>query len=182
MQVAPVQALGFVTGLTLYGATETELVTAALSPRALAPSTESTRVLTYDIQLRDPADLAQARAAVRALGVSVAGAKGRKIRFYVLEDAAPQILGQMREVHQVKKIEPYIEPSCTTTWLHAQNPAAGSERDHGGAVVTPVGGVSRLRTLSLRRGLGGNFRVPVCASSTRDAELLALPLGTPHVR
>jgi serine protease AprX len=111
-QIGPVKELGFVTGLTVYGETETELAASALGMRAEAPAppTGSSRMSTCDVQLHDPAGLADALAVMKALGLAVAGAKGRKIRFFVLEDDAPRVLAQVRAIPHVKKVEPYIEP------------------------------------------------------------------------
>jgi hypothetical protein len=111
-QIDPVKKLGFVTGLTLYGETETELAGSALGMRAEAPAppTGSSRMATYDVQLHDPASLAEALAEVKALGLVVAGAKGRKIRFFVLEEDEPRALEQVRAISHVKRVEPFIEP------------------------------------------------------------------------
>jgi subtilisin family serine protease len=145
-QIAPVRGLRFVTGLTVYGETETGLATATFGTRAMAPApaTGSTPMSTYDIQIHDPGDLAQALAAVRALGVSVAGSKGRKIRVYVLENEAPARLVQLRALPQVKKIEPYVEPELHNDVARVllgvepaggANPAAGLTETGAGQIV-----------------------------------------------
>jgi subtilisin family serine protease len=111
-QINGVKALNFVSGLTVYGATESELATSTLGTPSMAPAppTAGTPMRTFDAQLHDPADLPQAVAAVQALGLSIAGAKGRKIRFYVLETGVSQTLPQVRAIPEIKKVEPYIEP------------------------------------------------------------------------
>ena len=111
-QLPAVQALEFVTGLTVYGAAETEMATSAFgAPEAApVPPASATPMQTFDVQLHDPADLPQVLAAVTALGVSVAGAKGRKIRFYALETEAAAKIAQIRAIPAVRKVEPYIEP------------------------------------------------------------------------
>jgi serine protease AprX len=112
-QISPVKALPFVIGLTLYGSTETELAAGSMAARSAAPlpQTGSMRMLTFDVQLHDPADLQQVVAAINARGLQVAGAKGRKIRFYVLEDAnLDATITALRAIPQVNRIEPYVEP------------------------------------------------------------------------
>ena len=111
-QLPAVQALEFVTGLTVYGPAETELATSALGARlpAPAPPAAATPMQTFDVQLHDPEDLAEVHDEVAQTGVIIAGAKGRKIRFYVLESDAPARLAQIRALSGVRKIEPYIEP------------------------------------------------------------------------
>jgi serine protease AprX len=112
-QINPVKALPFVVGLTLYGSTETELAAGSMAARSAAPTpqTGSMCMLTFDVQLHDPADLQQAVAAINARGLQIAGAKGRKIRFYVLEDAnLDATITALRAIPQVKRIEPYVEP------------------------------------------------------------------------
>ena len=111
-QLPTAQALEFVTGLTVYGAAETEMATSALGTpeSAPAPPSNATPMKAFDVQLHDPADLPQAQAAVAQLHVSIAGAKGRKIRFYVLETNADAAVAQVRAISAVRKVEPYVEP------------------------------------------------------------------------
>jgi len=111
-QLPAVQALEFVTGLTVYGAAETELATSAFGTReaAPAPPASATPMKTFDVQLHDSADLPQVLAAVAQLPVLIAGAKGRKIRFHVLETDAGARVAQIRAIAAVRKVEPYIEP------------------------------------------------------------------------
>ncbi|MEO6238343.1 MAG: S8 family serine peptidase [Vicinamibacterales bacterium] len=111
-QLGAVQALEFVTGLTVYGARETEMATSAFGAREAAPVSPigATPMRTFDLQLHDAADLARAVAAIEQLDVSIAGAKGRKIRFYVLETDADTAIAQIRALPAVRKVEPYIEP------------------------------------------------------------------------
>ena len=44
------------------------------------------------------------------LSVSIAGAKGRKIRFYVLETDADATVAQVQAIPAVARSSPYIEP------------------------------------------------------------------------
>jgi subtilisin family serine protease len=111
-QLPAAQALDFVTGLTVYGVAETEMASSTLGTpeSAPAPPSSATPIKAFDVQLHDPADLPQALAAVAQLNVTIAGAKGRKIRFYVLETDADAAVAQVRALAAVRKVEPYIEP------------------------------------------------------------------------
>jgi len=111
-QLPAVQALEFITGLTVYGPAETELATSAFGAREAAPAgpDNATPMKTYDVQLHDPQDLPQVLSAIAQMNITIAGAKGRKIRIYVLETKADATLGQVRAIVGVKKVEPYIEP------------------------------------------------------------------------
>jgi hypothetical protein len=109
-QLPAAQALDFVTGLTVYGVAETEMASSTLGTpeSAPAPPSSATPIKAFDVQLHDPADLPQALAAVAQLNVTIAGAKGRKIRFYVLETDADAAVAQVRALAAVRKVEPYI--------------------------------------------------------------------------
>ena len=111
-QIPAVQAMEFVTGLTVYGEAETELVTSSFGTREAAPPppASATPMKTFDVQLHDRADLPQTLAAVAQLNLTIAGAKGRKIRFYVLETDADAAVAQVRALRAVRKVEPYVEP------------------------------------------------------------------------
>jgi serine protease AprX len=111
-QLPAVQALDFVAGLTVYGPAETEMASSTFGTPGAAPAapTAATPMKIFDVQLHDPADLPQVLAAVAQLNVAIGGAKGRKIRVYVLETQADARVAQIRALSAVRKVEPYIEP------------------------------------------------------------------------
>jgi serine protease AprX len=111
-QLPAVQALEFVTGLTVYGVAATEMATSTFGAREAGPPPPAgpTPIKTFDVQLHDAVDLPQVLASIAQLNLSIAGAKGRKIRFYVLETDADAKAAQIRAIPAVRKVEPYIEP------------------------------------------------------------------------
>ncbi len=110
-----------------------------------APQTGSHRILTFDVQLHDPADLAVAVQRIKTQGLLIAGAKGRKIRFHVMEDAnLGASLAAVRAIPQVRKVEPYIEPELHNDVarvllgidpVQGGNPALGMTLTGAGQVV-----------------------------------------------
>jgi serine protease AprX len=108
-QVAQVQALGYAT-VTPFDDTETEVASATLPPPDPSQTTSSVPMLTYDALLHDVTFLAETRREITALGLPIAGAAGRKIRYYVLATVAAAREQQVRALEGVRRVERYIEP------------------------------------------------------------------------
>jgi subtilisin family serine protease len=139
-QVAPVENLGF-TELRPFDEMETELASAATPPAAI-PNTGSIPMLTYDVLLHDATFLDQTRDEINALGLQIAGAKGRKIRYYVLATEAEAQVQRVRDLDGVRKAEQYIEPQLHNDVARvllgidpAANPGAGMLETGAGQVV-----------------------------------------------
>jgi hypothetical protein len=129
-QLSAAQSLEFVTGLSVYGAAATEMATSAFGTRdaAAAPPNSATPMKTFDAQLHDATDLPEVLAAIAQLSLPIAGAKGRKIRFYVLEAEVGAKVPQVKALVGVKKVEPYIEPGLHSA--HATLSPLTSPRDY----------------------------------------------------
>ena len=136
----PVEDLGF-TELRPFDETETELASAE-TPPAEVPNTGSIPMLTYDVLLHDATFLAQTSQEIKALGLQIAGAKGRKIRYYVLATDAADQEQNVRALEGVRKAEQYIEPQLHNDVARvllgidpAANPGAGMIETGAGQVV-----------------------------------------------
>ncbi|MGD2249324.1 MAG: S8 family serine peptidase [Candidatus Methanofastidiosia archaeon] len=108
-QVNHVNELPFVTAVRLYGPEDTGPVTA--SARAAGPPVSPAtgrRMLTYDIRLHREKDLEKVQQRLKDKHVNIAGAKGRKIRLYVLEDSP--LIYEIAAYHEVAVMEEYISP------------------------------------------------------------------------
>lgn len=139
-QVALVENLGF-TELKPFDETETELASAA-TPPAEVPNTGSIAMLTYDVLLHDTTFLAQTSHEIKALGLQIAGAKGRKIRYYVLATEAAAQEQNVRALEGVRKAEQYIEPQLHNDVARvllgidpAANPGVGMIETGAGQVI-----------------------------------------------
>ena len=139
-QVAQVQGLGF-TELKPFDETETELASAA-TPPAEVPNNSSIPMLTYDVLLHDATFLVQTQDEIKALGLQIGGAKGRKIRYYVLASEAAAREQDVRALEGVRKAEQYIEPQLHNDVARvllgidpAANPGAGMTETGAGQVV-----------------------------------------------
>jgi serine protease AprX len=139
-QVAAVENMGF-TELKPFDETETELASAEMPP-ADVPNNGSIPMLTYDALLHDATFLDQTTQEIKALGLQIAGAKGRKIRFYVLATEAAEQEENVRALEGVRKAEQYIEPQLHNDVARvllgidpATNPGAGMLETGAGQVV-----------------------------------------------
>ena len=139
-QVAAVENLGF-TELKPFDETETELASAETPPPDV-PNTGSIQMLTYDVLLHDATLLAQTSQEIKALGLQIAGAKGRKIRYYVLATEAAEQEQNVRALEGVRRAEQYIEPQLHNDVARvllgidpAANPGAGMLETGAGQVV-----------------------------------------------
>ena len=65
-------------------------------------------MLTYDVRLHRAEDLAKVKGWLDQQHVAVAGASGRKIRIYMLEDAP--VFSDLVSLPEVERCEEYIEP------------------------------------------------------------------------
>ena len=109
--VAAVSPLPFVESVTEYGPGETgpAIGLESVSPPPVAG--RALRMLTFDARLHDASDRDDVLAWLAARQVPVAGAAGRKIRFYALEDSSiPDDVGALAEVAEV---EPFIPPTLS---------------------------------------------------------------------
>lgn len=104
-QVKAVQQLPFVKQLRLYDAQDTLQQGAAV--KGLPPAAVQ-RMQAYEVRLHRPEDLPKVRKWLAEKGVAVAGAKGRKIRLYLLEN--DPLVGDCAAIPEVAVIEPYIAP------------------------------------------------------------------------
>ena len=109
-QVGSVGALDFVATLQLFNSAESAPAPGAafesLSPEA--PPSGVRRMLTYDVRLHRAEDLAKVKGWLDQQHVAVAGASGRKIRIYMLEDAP--VFSDLVSLPEVERCEEYIEP------------------------------------------------------------------------
>jgi serine protease AprX len=106
-QVKSIQALPFLRQVRVY----TPQDTGPISPRR-APAPPAAKVgvsmLTYDIRLHREEDVSEVINRLKNLGVSIAGASGRKVRLYLLEDSP---LGdEIAAFPEVAAMEQYIPP------------------------------------------------------------------------
>jgi serine protease AprX len=144
-QVAPMENLGYAT-LTEYDETETELAGTEAPPDD-APPSDTIAMATWDVQLHketlaDPTALPRTRDEIKSLGLQIAGAKGRKIRYYVLSTEAAAKAQQVRALKNVARVDPYIEPQLHNDVARvllgldpAANPGAGMLETGAGQVV-----------------------------------------------
>jgi serine protease AprX len=111
-QANQVNALPFVEEVRLYGPEDTGPVSFTTggdtSARGLVPSASGLRIIPYDVRLHDAGDLGQVLDWARQHGVSVAGASGRKIRVYILENAS--VIDDLAALPEVALVEEYVEP------------------------------------------------------------------------
>jgi serine protease AprX len=109
-QVGSVGGLGFVATVQLFDSGESAPSAGAafesLSPEA--PASGVRRMLTYDVRLHRAEDLAKVKGWFDQQHVAVAGASGRKIRIYLLEDAP--VFSDLVGLPEVERCEEYIEP------------------------------------------------------------------------
>ena len=109
-QVGSVGGLGFVATVQLFNSGESAPSAGAafesLSPEA--PASGVRRMLTYDVRLHRAEDLAKVKGWLDQQHVAVAGASGRKIRIYLLEDAP--VFSDLVGLPEVERCEEYIEP------------------------------------------------------------------------
>ena len=104
-QVSAVSALSFVSGVGLWGAEDT--APARRSRRAM-PVTGARGMLTYEVRLHQEGDLQAVLDQFRSLGISIAGAAGRKIRFYLLEGSP--LSDQIAAMPEVAAMQEYVPP------------------------------------------------------------------------
>ena len=105
-QVKDVRALPFVQAVQLYGPQDTGQLPEAT--RGLAPPPSGEKMLTYEARLHQPVDLPTVLSWLQGKGVTIAGASGRKIRFYLGEND-PRAR-EFRALPEVAYMEEYIPP------------------------------------------------------------------------
>lgn len=111
-QVDVVNNLPFVSSVKLYGPEDTGPIVktrarAAKPPLAILPSIEQ-RMLTFDIRLHQSEDLGQLQKWLEDRSVNIAGAMGRKIRVYLLEESP--LTDEIAKLPEVSSIEEYVTP------------------------------------------------------------------------
>jgi subtilisin family serine protease len=105
-QVRDVTALSFVSGVRLYRAEDTGPVALMRAGAPVPPSGPA--MITYDVRLHQQEDLLRVVQWLKAHGVSIAGAQGRKIRLYLLGDSP---LGdELAALSEVASMEEYVPP------------------------------------------------------------------------
>ncbi len=111
-QVQAVEALFFVSRLRIYGAEDTGPTSAkgpeAAVGRAAGLPDVAVAMLTWDIRLHRERDQAKVQKWLKKHKVSMAGATGRKIRIYLLEDST--LADEIAALSQVAAVEEYIAP------------------------------------------------------------------------
>ncbi len=110
-QVEGVEALDFVSSLRLYDAEDTGVVSAkgaAAPARGVGVPEIGLRMVTWDIRLHEERHQAKVQEWLEKQGVSIAGAAGRKIRIYLLEDSP--LVDDIAALPEVAAVEEYIAP------------------------------------------------------------------------
>lgn len=104
-QATAVESQDFVAEVGLYDEADTVLASGATAEPS-APAAGAVSILTYDALLHDAAELEQTRTAIAAMGVLISGAKGRKIRFHVLDSAAAATAEAVRALGPIERVDP----------------------------------------------------------------------------
>jgi len=108
-QVSAVTALSFVTGVRLYGPEDTGPIALMRAKAPMPPpATVGVAMLTYDVRLHREEDLDHVVKWLQEHGVSIAGARGRKIRLYLLETSPLQ--HEISALPEVANMEEYVPP------------------------------------------------------------------------
>ncbi|MGB9879726.1 MAG: S8 family serine peptidase, partial [Anaerolineae bacterium] len=111
-QVDAVSALPFVSSVRLYRPEDTGPISAkgleAGPPPGTTPPPTGIKMLTFDLRLHQEADLPKVIKWLERKKVSIAGAKGRKIRLYLLEDSP--LVDEIAALPEVAAMEEYIPP------------------------------------------------------------------------
>jgi serine protease AprX len=111
-QLQGIQSLPFVSSLRLYGAGDTGPIvlkrTITKRPSVPMPSMPEKKILTYDLRLHQEEDLTLVKDWLKNKNVNIAGASGRKIRFYLLENSP--LADEVARLPEVASIEEYIPP------------------------------------------------------------------------
>jgi len=109
-QVGKVGGLDFVATVELYDSAQTAppagTALESLSPRA--PVSDVHRMVTFDVGLHRAEDLAKVKGWLEQQHVAVAGASGRKIRVYLLDDSP--LFSDLVSLPEVERCEEYIQP------------------------------------------------------------------------
>jgi subtilisin family serine protease len=129
-QARTVLGLPFVSGVRIYGPEDSgrprsrRAAVASSSPRdealrlgapappaAARPPAAESRMLTFDVRLHRAEDLGKVRGWLQGLGLKLAGASGRKIRLYLMDDGTLDAeLQAIRAVPEVAHVEEYVAP------------------------------------------------------------------------
>ncbi len=103
-QRVDLSALPFVIGVDR----NAEAAPVPLETASLAPASDTTAVVTYDLRMRNEADADAVMAVLTAPGVVISGAKSRKIRFVTTEGAP--ILRTVARMPEVERLLQYVPP------------------------------------------------------------------------
>jgi len=109
-QVDAVAALPFVSAVRLYRSEDTGPISAKgveVEPPSTTPLT-GVKMLTFDLRLHREVDLPKVVKWLEKKKVSIAGAAGRKIRLYLLEDSP--LIDEIAALPEVAAMEEYIPP------------------------------------------------------------------------
>lgn len=111
-QVRDVYNMPFVKSVKFYGSKDkgrTEVVAyAAPVPPTPPPSAPAARMVTYDVRLHREEDLMEVSDWLRDRNVNIAGASGRKIRLYLLENST--LAGEIAYLPEVADIKEFVPP------------------------------------------------------------------------
>src|SRR5262249_18953519 len=109
-QVQAVSALPFVERIEWISPVSSapQISTRSVPGFGIKPPASGLKMLTFDLRLHDQADNQKMEAWLRARNVPVAGASGRKIRFFALEDAA--VLDELAMQPEVDTVAEHKEP------------------------------------------------------------------------
>ena len=129
-QVRAVSALPFVQAVRLYGPQDTGQLREAT--RGLAPP-PGQKMLTYEARLHQPVDLPAVLSWLQGKGVTIAGASGRKIRFYLGEN--DPLAEEFAGLPEVAVMEEYVPPKLHNDVARA---LLGIDQGSGGGSPTAV--------------------------------------------
>jgi serine protease AprX len=110
-QVQIVKALDFVDTVTWIDPEQSALQIDSQALPATGPGEESQgglRMLTFDVRLHRPEDLATVKDWLQTNHISIAGSSARKIRIYLLENS--QLLAELASLPQVDMVAEYVTP------------------------------------------------------------------------
>ena len=140
-QATAVESQDFVAEVALYDEADTVLASGATAEPP-APVAGAVSIRTYDALLHDAAELEQTRTAIAAMGVLISGAKGRKVRFHVLDSVAAATAEAVRALGPVERVDPYVEPTLHNDVARVllgldspANPATGMTEQGAGQII-----------------------------------------------
>ncbi len=86
-------------------------VTRSLPPSFGLPPAAGRKMLTYDVRVHDPADVAKVQQWLETNHVAISGTATRKIRFFVLQDSP--VLDDLAQLPEVDVVSEYVIPKLS---------------------------------------------------------------------